>query len=199
MQDWVAFWRQVLKAEATNWVVFEQGTCILGTEILAYHRLCYDAPGEQGDVIRHSGGYLYVQGSVCNWVSHQEGEERQTIIERALEQRSADRRSKRKVWVQSDPSRLEEQRVADLVIKTARDEQVQELKLQTNERAGEVSFLRGHSWVTVMQPPLRVMSDLIRYFDQAAREREDLQIAWHEGPCGPWAQLTLLSVSEGPG
>lgn len=180
MQDWKSFWRQVLSDKATAWVVFEHGTCLLGNEVFAYHRLQYDSFGHEGDVIRHSGGCLYTTGGISNWVERREGESRDQIIERALEQRRADQLSKRVVWVESGPSAVPAGRVADLILKAARKEQARSLKLE----AERVSFLRGEGWVTLMQPPAAHMTELLEYFSQTG-----LEMVRHEG----WAEVRLVS------
>jgi len=183
MRDWKSFWRQVLNVEATAWVVFEHGTCLLGNEVFAYHRLQYDSFADDGDVIRHSGGYLYTSGGISNWVEHRDGESRSQIIERALEQRRADQMSKRVAWVESGPGTVPQERVAQLILKEARKEHSSSLKL---EAEGKVSFLRGQSWVTLMEPPAARMSELLEYFEQP---REGLEMVWHEG----WAEVRLSS------
>ena len=189
MQDWGFFWSQVLNQEAAPWVAFEHGTCILGAEIYAHHRLQHDPLSQDGDVIRHKGGYLYVTGGVSNWVPQVAGEERQEIVQRALAQRRADRDSRRVVRAERGAAAGQEERVARLLLKQARQDRVPAMRLHSH---GEVSFLHGNDWVQVMKPPATVVNNLVRYFEQAAREREDLKMAWHQSPSGPWAELTFI-------
>lgn len=181
MHDSVQLWRSILTADAPAWVAFQADHCVLLPQpshnpAQQAGSLLAKAP-DTGEVAEHALGYLFITGEIFTLVRPEEVTDRSQVIEVALS-----KRKQRKVVHVELPVPLE--RLADLILRQAKTDLVEEIELEPLEHGGIIRFLREGAWFTAMQPPPGVIPRLIQHWMA-------LKLRTSPGPWGDSARLAL--------
>ncbi len=176
-------WRSILTPDAPCWVAFEADHCVLLPEPGPFpaaeaQRYLRQAPSD-GEVAEHEQGYLFITSNVFTLVRPSEVQSPGDVPEVALQKR-------RNSTVTHVELHVPIEGLSRLILKQAAADQVEAVTLEPTAQGGEIRFLKQGVWSTVMQPPVGVVPQLIRYW-----QPRGLQLS--QGPWGECATLALPS------
>lgn len=177
-------WRSILTPDAPSWVAFEADHCVLlpepGPAPAAQAQAYLRQASSKGEVADHEQGYLFITSNVFTLVRHCEVQSPAEVPEVALRKRRNDN-------VSHVELQLTVERLSQLLLKHASEDQIEAIALEPTEQGGDVRFLKQGVWSTIMQPPGRVVPRLIQHWLPRGPQLS-------QGPWGQCATLALPSV-----